>query len=34
MEIKAKIEQLRASLHDHNYHYYILDTPKISDYEF
>lgn len=34
MEIKEKIEQLRASLHDHNYHYYILDTPKISDYEF
>ena len=34
MEIKDKIEQLRAALHKHNYNYYILDAPTISDYEF
>jgi DNA ligase (NAD+) len=34
MDIQHKIEQLRAELHEHNYHYYILDAPKISDYEF
>ncbi|RPG57842.1 MAG: NAD-dependent DNA ligase LigA [Flavobacteriales bacterium TMED235] len=34
MEIKAKIEQLRAALHEHNYNYYLLDAPTISDFEF
>ena len=34
MEIKEKINQLREALHDYNYLYYILDTPKISDFEF
>ena len=34
MEIKDKIEQLRSVLHEHNYNYYILDAPTISDFEF
>ena len=34
MDIKQKIESLRAELKEHNYNYYILDTPTISDYEF
>ena len=34
MEIKYKIEQLRAALHEHNYNYYLLDAPTISDFEF
>ncbi|RRO12310.1 NAD-dependent DNA ligase LigA [Flavobacteriaceae bacterium 14752] len=34
MDIKQKIETLRAELHNHNYQYYVLDNPKISDYEF
>jgi DNA ligase (NAD+) len=32
--IKQEIEQLRAELHQHNYNYYVLDQPEISDYEF
>ena len=34
MELKEKIEKLRAELRDHNYRYYVLDSPIISDYEF
>ena len=34
MEIKEKISELRASLHEHNYLYYIKDAPVISDFEF
>jgi DNA ligase (NAD+) len=34
MEIKYKIEELRAALHEHNYNYYMLDAPTISDFEF
>ena len=34
MEIKEKIKQLREDLHEHNYLYYILDAPKITDFEF
>ena len=34
MEAKEKIKQLREALHEHNYLYYILDAPKISDFEF
>lgn len=29
-----KINQLRAELHRHNYNYYVLNTPEISDKEF
>ena len=31
---KEQIEQLRSQLHDHNYSYYVLSQPKISDFEF
>lgn len=31
---KEQIEQLRKQLHEHNYNYYILSQPEISDYEF
>lgn len=34
MIIKDKIEQLRAELHRHNYNYYVLNAPEISDKEF
>ena len=34
MEIKEKIKLLRDALHEHNYLYYILDAPKITDFEF
>lgn len=34
MDAKLKIEQLRTELHEHNYNYYVLDQPVISDYEF
>ena len=33
-EIKGQILALRKALHDHNYRYYVLDDPIISDYEF
>lgn len=32
--MKNKIEQLRNELNLHNYNYYVLDNPTISDYEF
>ncbi|MDR3142589.1 MAG: NAD-dependent DNA ligase LigA [Tannerellaceae bacterium] len=32
--VKDKIQELRAALHRHNYNYYILNTPEISDIEF
>ena len=34
MTTKEKIDQLRAELHRHNYNYYVLNTPEISDKEF
>ncbi len=34
MTIKEQIEQLRAELHRHNYNYYVLNAPEISDKEF
>ena len=34
MTDKEKIEQLRKELSEHNYNYYVLDNPTISDYEF
>ena len=34
MEIRDKVIKLREELHEHNYLYYILDAPKISDFEF
>lgn len=31
---QQRIEQLRRELHDHNYRYYVLNQPSISDYDF
>jgi len=33
-EAKVKIEQLSKDLQEHNYKYYVLSDPVISDYEF
>src|ERR1043165_766027 len=32
--IKNKIEKLSQQLEEHNYNYYVLSNPTISDYEF
>ena len=34
MDVKERIDQLRAELHRHNHNYYILNAPEISDKEF
>jgi DNA ligase (NAD+) len=34
MNIQEKIQALREELNQHNYNYYILDQPSISDYDF
>ena len=34
MTVKEKIDQLRADLNRHNYNYYVLNAPEISDKEF
>lgn len=34
VEAKNRIAQLRETLNQHNYNYYVLALPKISDYEF
>lgn len=34
MDVKKEIEKLRKELQDHNYRYYVLDDPLISDYDF
>ncbi len=34
MSVKEQIESLREELREHNYNYYVLDNPTISDYEF
>ena len=33
-QITERIEQLRAQLNHHNYRYYVLDNPEISDAEY
>jgi len=33
-EIKKRIEQLRTQINRHNYRYYVLDSPEISDAEY
>lgn len=33
-EVAAQVAQLRAALHEHNYHYYVQDAPQISDAEY
>lgn len=32
--VKQQIEALRRELHEHNYNYYVLSRPVISDFEF
>ena len=34
MNIEQKITRLRDELRQHNYNYYVLDNPTISDYDF
>ncbi|MBO7661050.1 MAG: hypothetical protein J6S65_05920, partial [Bacteroidaceae bacterium] len=34
MTPKEEIEQLRKELEQHNYNYYVLNQPTISDFEF
>lgn len=34
MDISTEIVSLRNELNQHNYNYYVLDTPTISDFEF
>ena len=33
-EAEEKIKQLSKELEEHNYNYYVLDNPTISDYAF
>ena len=34
MNLKERIDFLRKELSEHNHSYYVLDTPKVSDFEF
>lgn len=34
LSAKNRIEQLSKEIEQHNYNYYVLDTPTISDYDF
>ncbi|MFV0468024.1 MAG: NAD-dependent DNA ligase LigA [Dysgonomonas sp.] len=34
MDPKQRIDQLREELHKHNYNYYVLSSPTISDFDF
>ena len=34
MDAKAKIEDLRKTLEEHSYRYYVLDAPTITDFEY
>ncbi|KQS53326.1 MULTISPECIES: NAD-dependent DNA ligase LigA [Flavobacterium] len=34
MDIQSTIQSLREELNQHNYNYYVLDNPTISDYDF
>lgn len=34
MDIRTTIENLRKELNQHNYNYYVLDNPTISDFDF
>ena len=33
-KLKTRIEELRSRLNHHNYHYYVLDSPEVSDSEY
>lgn len=34
MDIKTQVARLRDELNEHNYRYYVLDAPSISDFEY
>ena len=34
MDVQGQLEQLRRELNEHNYAYYVLDDPSISDFEY
>src|SRR5690606_6218147 len=34
MDVSAQIASLRHELNEHNYNYYVLDKPAISDFDF
>src|SRR6478609_1313828 len=34
MDVQNTIQSLREELNNHNYNYYVLDKPTISDFEF
>ncbi|HHW57261.1 MAG TPA: NAD-dependent DNA ligase LigA [Clostridia bacterium] len=34
MDLKERIKELREKINYHNYRYYVLDQPEISDYEY
>lgn len=34
MSIESRLQALREELREHNYNYYVLDNPTISDYDF
>lgn len=34
MDDQTRIEQLRRELNEHNYNYYVLDNPTITDFEY
>lgn len=34
MDITKEMEELRRQLNEHNYRYYVLDQPSITDYEY
>ena len=34
MDAKGQAERLRQALNEHNYNYYVLDAPTISDFEY
>ncbi len=34
MNTQEQIEKLRQEINEHNYNYYVLDNPTISDYGF
>lgn len=33
-DVAARVEQLRREIDEHNYRYYVLDAPAISDADF
>jgi DNA ligase (NAD+) len=33
-EIRARVEELRREINQHNYAYYVLDQPVVSDAEY